>query len=201
MICGMNNNDVSKEVKESYLFTKLGSIWGWASWRRVIDTWDKDYTWLDDPEKIAVIKKNYCKYCDFDKYLETAKAHRNTGRAHYESINAAAMYLNNSVNIVPKYNMIKNIGIDKDSTHAVGDIRLLPRRVQRLMYKKTYEIDFPLVHPTELKINEKFEKRMTPTKIQKKFDQIEGVLRCLLYKGISGLKQKIKKHNESKRGK
>ena len=28
MICGMNNNDVSKNINASYLFTKKGSIWG-----------------------------------------------------------------------------------------------------------------------------------------------------------------------------
>lgn len=200
MICGMNNNDVSKDIKESYLFTKLGSIWGWASWRRVIDTWDKDYRWLDDPAKIAIIKKNYCKYCDFEGYLNVAREHRSTGRAHYESINAAAMYLYDRVNIVPKYNMIKNIGIDQESTHAVADIRLLPKRTQKLLYKKVYEIDFPLIHPKNIEINEKFERKMTPTKFQRKCDSIEGALRVLRYKGVKGLKQKIKKHNERKRG-
>lgn len=200
MICGMNNNDVSKDIKESYLFTKLGSIWGWASWRRVIDTWDKDYMWLDDPAKIAIIKKNYCKYCDVEGYLNVARKHRNTGRAHYESINAAAMYLYDRVNIVPKYNMIKNIGIDQESTHAVADIRLLPRRTQKLLYKKVYEIDFPLVHPEKIEINESFEKKMTTTKFQQKCDSIESAFRALMYKGVKGLKQKIKKHNERKRG-
>ncbi len=199
MICGMNNNDVSDDVKDSYLFTKCGSIWGWASWRRVIDTWDKDYTWLDDPEKIAIIRKNYCKYGDSDRYFKTAKEHRNTGRAHYESINAAAMYLNDRVNIVPKYNMIKNIGVDQESTHSVGDIKLLPKRTQKLMYKRTYEIDFPLVHPSSIIINEKFEKKMNITRFQKFHDRIESLIRCLRYQGMGGLAQRIKKHNK-KRG-
>lgn len=200
MICGMNNNDVSKDIKESYLFTKKGSIWGWASWRRVIDTWDKDYLWLDNPDKISVIRKNFPKYGNADAFLQTARIHRDTGRAHYESINAAAMYLYDRVNIVPKYNMIKNIGIDQESTHAVADIRLLPKRTQKLLYKKVYEIDFPLIHPKNIEINEKFERKMTPTKFQRKCDIIEGAFRTLRYKGVKGLKQKIKKHDERKRG-
>ena len=56
MICGMNNNDISKHVNASFLFTKKGSIWGWASWKRVLDTWDEHYTWLDDAEKLNIIK-------------------------------------------------------------------------------------------------------------------------------------------------
>lgn len=198
MICGMNNNDISKDVKESYLFTKMGSIWGWASWRRVIDTWDKDYTWLDDAQKVATIKNNYCKYGDAEKYIATADRHRKTGRAHYESINAAAMFLYDRVNIVPKYNMIKNIGVDKESTHSVGDIRLLPKRTQKLMFKKVYEIAFPLVHPERIKINYKFERKMTPTKMQAFFDKIETLLRYLRYAGITGLREKINRHKKRK---
>ena len=96
--------------------------------------------------------------------------------------------------------MIKNIGIDQESTHAVADIRLLPKRTQKLLYKKVYEIDFPLIHPKNIEINEKFERKMTPTKFQRKCDSIEGAFRVLRDKGVKGLKQKIKKHNERKRG-
>lgn len=197
MICGMNNNDISKDITESYLFTKLGSIWGWASWRRVIDTWDKDYTWLDDCRKIEIIKKNFCKYKNANDFLKTAIKHRNSGRAHYESINGAAMYLYNRVNIVPKYNMIKNIGVDKESTHSVSNLKLLSRRTQRLMYKKTYEINFPLIHPKGIIINNKFEKNMVTTRLQRFFDKIESLIRCIRYEGIKGLKNKVKKHKKS----
>lgn len=58
IICGMNTYDIAKHTQDSYLFTKKGSIWGWASWRRVIDTWDGEYTWLNDEDKKSIIAKN-----------------------------------------------------------------------------------------------------------------------------------------------
>src|SRR3712207_1421939 len=50
MIAGFNSEEVTPGVQADYLFTSVFSIWGWASWRRVIDTWDENYTWLDDEE-------------------------------------------------------------------------------------------------------------------------------------------------------
>lgn len=191
MICGMNNTDVSEHIKDSYLFTKKGSIWGWASWRRVLDTWDGKYTWLDDPQKIQIMRTNADGF-DFDAFLNIAKKHHGTGREHHESINAAAMFLYNRINIVPKYNMISNIGIAEESTHSVNDIRLLPRRMQKLLFKKTYEIDFPLVHPTKIERDYVFEDQMTPSKVEALCEIIEHVMRYFIFLGPKKTLKKIR---------
>ena len=183
MICGMNNVGSSKKIKDSYFFTKKGSIWGWASWRRVLDTWDGAYTWLDDEEKMEIIRKQM-KRRDYENYIKTARMHRKSGKEYYESINAAAMYLNDSLNIVPRYNMISNIGIAQESTHSTSDIRLLPKRIQKLFYMKTYNIQFPLIHPTEIKRNYRFEREMTPSKARVFFDRIEHIFRVWKYLGF-----------------
>lgn len=181
IICGMNNYDVEKEVRESYFFSKRGSIWGWASWRRFIDLWDAEYTWIDDQNKINIIKE-YCDHgLDFEVYYKGACKHKESGREHYESIMFAAAALNNMLNIVPKYNMISNIGIDKESTHSVADIRLVPRRNQKLMYKKIYEIPFPLLHPKEIIRNEKFDEKYIVSPIGRWFDIVEIVIRRILW--------------------
>ena len=181
IICGMNNYDVEKKIDESYFYSKRGSIWGWASWRRFFELWDSQYKWLDDFEKIQQIKK-YCENdIDYNQYEDMARKHRESQREHYESIMFAAAALNNMLNIVPKYNMISNIGIDKETTHSVSDIRLLCKRVQKLMYKKTYEIGFPLVHPSEVKQNVIFDRKYTLNSIQKLCDRIEVRIRRWLF--------------------
>lgn len=48
MIAGFNTDEVSPGVPCDYFFTSVFSIWGWASWRRVIDKWDAGYGFLDD---------------------------------------------------------------------------------------------------------------------------------------------------------
>lgn len=86
----------------------------------------------------------------YKKFISTAIWHRSTGKEYYESINAAAKYLSNSLVIVPKYNMISNIGVGGESTYNTDDVRLLSKKVRRLMHMKTYEIDFPLIHPQKI---------------------------------------------------
>ena len=149
MICGMNICGVSENVSSSYLFSRCSSIWGWASWRRVVDTWEGDYSFLDDEESMALLKDNldHNYHVPFDSLINYAKGHRATGREHYESILACNRNLHGRLNIVPKYNMITNIGTMDESTHSVGDVNLLPKGVRRVFHMKRYEIDTPLKHP------------------------------------------------------
>lgn len=192
MICGMNHEGISQDIEESYFFTRGGSIWGWASWKRVLDTWDGSYSWLDDAEKMKILKKNINSNRRYKLLVKNSKKHRATGREHYESINGAACELYGRVNIVPKYNMICNIGIAKESTHAVSDIRLLPKKVQKLLYMQTYEIDFPLIHPKEIKLDLKREKNIIMTTRQIFLIKVESIFRTVKYQGLNGLFNRVK---------
>ena len=40
MVAGFNTDEVTTDVPYSYFFTSVFSIWGWASWRRVVEKWD-----------------------------------------------------------------------------------------------------------------------------------------------------------------
>ena len=149
MICGLNINGVTENVTSDYLFSRCSSIWGWASWRRVVDGWDGTYAFLDDSESMALLKDNldHNYHVEFDSLYNYAAGHRKTTREHYESILACDRNLNSRLNIIPKYNMISNIGVQEESTHNVGDIRLLPKSIQQVFNMKTYQIDMPLKHP------------------------------------------------------
>lgn len=193
MICGMNSTDVSEHIDESYLFTRLGSIWGWASWKRVIDTWDGEYKWLENEKYISKLKNAINDNSYFRIVLKNSRSHKLTGKAHYESINGVSMFLNNRLNIVPKYNMISNIGVGTETTHGVSDVKLLPRLARRLLYKKRYEIDFPLIHPKYITRDLKFEKKMTPSKCQVIFAFIEGILLRIIYGDFKSLRKGIKR--------
>ena len=48
MIAGFNNEEITPDVPYDYFFASTFSIWGWASWKRVIDQWDEHYTFLED---------------------------------------------------------------------------------------------------------------------------------------------------------
>lgn len=147
MICGMNHFGIYEDCPYDYFFSQGGgAIWGWASWRRVIDQWDPNYTLLDSEYDKKILEENIGTD-RMNGFVSTCHRHKDSGREHYESIFGYHRYFNSTFNIVPKKNMTCNIGIAAESTHAVSDITLLPKKVRQQLYMKTYELDFPLNHP------------------------------------------------------
>lgn len=183
LICGMNNIGVSKEVKESYFYTKIGGIWGWATWRRFVDTWDAKYTWLDDESKLNIIKSQLPKRI-YDKFIYDAIWHRDTGKEYFETLYAAAQWLDEGYAIVPKYNLTTNVGISEENTHSTSNIKLLPKGIQKLFFMKAHEIEFPLIHPVEFKRNFKYERKRTTNKAVRAWRKFEHGIRVLRYQGI-----------------
>ena len=57
LISGFNHEEITKDVDEDYFFTSNVSIWGWASWKRVIDQWDEKYTFLDNKTQVNRLKE------------------------------------------------------------------------------------------------------------------------------------------------
>ena len=162
MICGMNNTEVTDYCPYDYFFSTTGSINGWASWKRVIDTYDPDYKFLDDPYAFARLRENFNdKKRGFNRYIETCKRHKASGREHYESILSASMYLYDRLNVVPTKNMILNIGQDGESTHGAASLDLLPKGVRRIFTMKTYELEFPLKHPPYVMEDKQFLKDLS----------------------------------------
>lgn len=158
MICGMNHLGVYENCPYDYFFTQGGgSIWGWASWRRVIDQWDSSYSLLDSEYDMKVLTANIGSE-RVKGFVSTCKRHKATGREHYESIFGYNRYFNSTFNIVPKKNMTCNIGIASESTHSVSDVALLPKRIRQQLYMKTYELEFPLKHPVSV-LDEKIYKK------------------------------------------
>lgn len=182
IICGMNHFGVTEDVDESYFFTKRESIWGWASWKRVIDSWDETYSFLDDEKSMERIRNCFVYKTQHKKFIRTCKRHKASGRTHHESVNAISQHTNNRVNIMPKYNMISNVGISKDATHAPDNIKKMPKRAQNWLYMKRYEIDLPLKHPKYVIINSDYDKKLAESVIKKACLKLEGIIRGIIYK-------------------
>ena len=147
IICGMNHLGVYEDCSNDYFFTRIGgSIWGWATWKRVVDQWDPEYKFMNDKYVISNLYSEFGKE-ESDTFMRTCIRHLESGREHYESILGSYGWLNFGVNIVPKYNMTCNIGVGVETTHSVSNINMLTRAVRKILYMKTYEYEFPLKHP------------------------------------------------------
>jgi hypothetical protein len=161
MICGMNHLGEYKEPNTDYFFSEAASIWGFALWRRTYKAF-YDYTYGEDNYILDRIKDNAQGYKEFSKALEGYYRNAFYG-GHIAGPEFYLRYVicsQNKVNIIPKYNMINNIGFGEGATHAAEDLRIMPKGVQNMFQMKTYEYTFPLKHPSYLVADKKYEKKI-----------------------------------------
>lgn len=147
MIAGFNSDEVTPGVPDDYFFTSVFSIWGWASWRRVIDKWDEHYSFLDDDYNLRQLSDLIRQRGWRKDFLPMCRDHRAAGKAFYETIFWSAMLLNNGLAIMPTRNLVNNMGVTADSTHFTATLDTIPRRLRRMFTMQRFELDFPLRHP------------------------------------------------------
>lgn len=146
MIAGFNVDEETPDVAEDYFFTSVFSIWGWASWRRVVSQWQGDYAFMDDPQTMsqltAVVRERRFR----SDFIKMCHDHRASGKQYFESIFWSCMLLNNGLAIMPRANLITNIGATADSTHYSA-LRTMPHGLRRIFTMQRHELQFPLRHP------------------------------------------------------
>ncbi|PKW20291.1 hypothetical protein [Flavobacterium lindanitolerans] len=169
MISGMNYVDEFKGTDDSYFFSNTAAGWGWATWKR---SWNlvveqKDFVFLEN-ELTKKLITNYIaelglKVNGVKNFIEIVENLRQknlqTGKVNsWENALGIAMFLSSAMIITPQKNLVSNIGLTNESTHAVNSIKKLSKATQQLFFKKTYEINFPLKHPKYIVRNVEYEK-------------------------------------------
>jgi hypothetical protein len=139
-VCGTNLIAKYLNIEASYFFSQLGGIWGWATWRSEWQGYDRYL------EKWPQFKRDG----GLSEIFEEPKAveywtrifddmYRNKGPNTWDYQWLYTRLKNNALTIVPRVNLVANIGFREGATHTVtADPRLAPPVVA---------IEFPLKHP------------------------------------------------------
>lgn len=134
----------------SYCFTKSGATLGWGTWKRVWDNYDyyvdgiknKYYRRLifnDFPNK-NIAKKRCASW-------EKATKETREKKVNYWDIQFGFVkYSQSLLCIVPKANLIYNIGVGVGSTHTEANKKEKWKR-GKILFMPTTDMEFPLVHP------------------------------------------------------
>jgi len=163
MIAGFNEDEITPDCNDSYFFTSIFAIWGWASWKRVVDKWEGNYDFLDDKQAMKRLQ-SLVKQRKFRKdFIPMCHEHRETGKEYYESIFWASMLLNSGLAIMPAKNLINNLGLSNDSTHFSGSMKTTPKAYRKIFTMKRYEMEFPLKHPKYIIENVDYKERLYKT--------------------------------------
>ncbi len=140
MIAGFNIVQDHMQVEESYFFSHLTHIWGWATWRHSWSRYDEHLTEWPAIRSSGIMREffpdnTHRQYWTkmFDQMYEGTGP--NTWDVQWFYTNMKDYVLS----VVPAVNLIENTGFGPNATHTLHLADAPPMRVGR--------IDFPLKHP------------------------------------------------------
>lgn len=145
MITGINYQEIT-DCPYSYFFSSDVAIWGWATWKRVFDQEEEFYDWTKDSYHLKLLKKLMDERNERKNLFPMFMRHANSGKAYFETIHIVYHFLNNCLSIVPKENLINNVGIS-GGTHYSSNLNMIPKGLRKIFEMNRYEIQFPLKHP------------------------------------------------------
>lgn len=197
LISGFNTDEVTADCDADYFFTRAFSIWGWASWARVVNNWDGDYGFVKDREQYDTLCRIVRERNAYTWMPDVCRQRCASGKEYYESIFWAYMTLHNGMAVMPRKNMINNIGLS-GGTHYETELKLLPHRQRRLFTMQRHELLPPYRHPHEVSDSEAYLDRYLcrmglDRPLHKLLNSIEELLLNLRHGRINNITAAIKK--------
>lgn len=153
-ICGMNMFPELLRKEDSYCFSSINNIWGWATWARAWNNYDLQMKEWENEDKEKFLE-NWCVTKSFRKGMKKMfEIHCNNYDPwtwDYQWIYTC--WKNNGVAVLPSRNLVSNIGIGPSATHTISKspVSLYPNFLQSM--------NFPLTHPKTTDRNLSIEKK------------------------------------------
>jgi hypothetical protein len=147
-INGTNWQFGDKYGNNDYYFSKLSSVWGWATWKSAWKHYDVEMT----------LFPNFLKEKKIDRIFENNEIKTHFIKIFKKAFNDEvdtwdyqwyfARLLNRGISIFPNTNLVENIGFCDNSLHTknLNDVR---------RFNQVHEIDFPLTHAKIITVNKK----------------------------------------------
>ena len=135
----------------SYCFTKTGAIWGWGTWKRVWEKYDYSLSEVQSAYVQRLLKGQFtfkrAHKMMSRKWLNTfQQIKRGENISYWDSQFGYLKRAQSYLSIVPRVNLICNIGIGSNSTHAQISIKSNWKKGM-LHFMPTESIETPLIHP------------------------------------------------------
>jgi hypothetical protein len=166
-ISGFNILQKNEGFRESYTFLTGGSIWGWATWRRV-------YLQYETYNSASVDEIFQCILEFTDDFNESVHIRKNLDLVRAGLLSSwaydwgAMLKANSQLSISPSVNLIINVGFGEDATHTTSGIWVPDSK----------DIDVQkLIHPLFIAPNKKQSKHQASLHVSGSF--IKKVLRKL----------------------
>jgi hypothetical protein len=128
----------------SYDFCSFSNIWGWASWRRVWQNYDVNFSYWEEAQKDKNKRKSLFKYLSEKIYFSSFIPDTLNGGKGINAWSVQYLYMlrvQNQLSIYPAVNLVTNIGLDAaTATHTTS-------KKSMKWYIPSQAITLPLKHP------------------------------------------------------
>jgi len=150
-ITGVNFQDGQITSNSSYYFSKYNHCWGWATWKKSWDLFDKEMTFWPTMKS----QKNW----DIDPTMtrEERAYWENIFERSYKNLTdswaypwLASLWYNNKITVTPEQNLVSNVGFDRLATHTKN-------RLSNSANKKTFDLE-NIIENSLIKIDSKADK-------------------------------------------
>ncbi|WPJ97374.1 hypothetical protein SH580_06585 [Coraliomargarita algicola] len=138
-ICGTNHID-NLQIEESYFYTHYISCWGWATWRRAWQHFDYDMTDCKEEPVTELLQGIFNDIPSIKFWKNTLLKTQEGDDSVWDYRWQYAVWKKQGLCIIPRVNLVSNIGFGLDSTHTF-DIKNPDNS------KKINTIKQPLIHP------------------------------------------------------
>lgn len=153
-ISGNNFQPAHSTSPYSYYFSIYNHIWGWASWRRAWQHYDGDFRrWphLRDSSFLKNLHKNGSAVNYWQSIFDKAYAGQIDSWGYPWTYSC---WVQNGLTILPKVNLVTNIGFDERATHTKD-------QYAKVANLETKPIEFPLRHPSSTVANHQADRYTT----------------------------------------
>lgn len=175
-ISGCNEHPNIINTNDSYCFSALINIWGWATWRRAWQNYDLKMSAWDKEDK-----SNFLKYwCNSKREINGKRKMfdlhcNNPAPWTWDYQWVYSCWKNKGLAIIPTVNLVSNIGIGPDATNT-SSIKAVP-----IYPKKLQSVNFPLTHQ-KIERNKSLEKAYTRASKVSLFRKLKNKIKSVLFK-------------------
>ncbi|SFD55696.1 hypothetical protein [Spirosoma endophyticum] len=136
---------------ETFFFSNIPHIWGWATWRRAWQHYDVNMNSYPEFMRSEEIK-NVITYSPSVSYWQTAFYGTYSGNIDtwdYQWV--FAIWKNKGLSIIPNQNLISNIGFGESATHTLSNsefanLGTIPLETKRIIFPKAITLNKEAVH-------------------------------------------------------
>jgi hypothetical protein len=178
MVAGFNIVQDSVRTDSSYFFSHLTHIWGWATWRQSWARYDEKLTNWPAIRDAGLLWEIF-ERAENVKYWTNVfdQMHQGTGPNTWDYQWMYTNLTNHSLSIVPRVNLVENIGFGHKATHTIDESAKPAVSV--------HSIELPLTHPpavVPLRSMDRIDQRLSGFQTPGLAKRILGRLRRVLSK-------------------